>query len=131
MAQLSGVVAVLSVDGLTVIDVRDLGPRPVDVKPGRVLPLVESKPVLTAGQDYGVPTFTIAAEKVTRTWPVVTIEYASLDQAALNAALMEQGSVVRALGLVMFAEINKLRVAGGSAAYTMPQFLAALKAQMR
>ena len=54
-----------------------------------------------------------------------------IDQAALNAALVEPGSVVRALGLVMFAEINKLRIKTGDAAYTMPQFVAALKAKMR
>lgn len=54
-----------------------------------------------------------------------------IDQAALNVALVEPGSVVRALGLVMFAEINKLRVKTGDPAYTMLQFTAALKAKMR
>lgn len=53
------------------------------------------------------------------------------DQERLNAALVEDGSVVRALGLVMFAEINKLRVKGGDTAYTLTQFKNALKAQMR
>lgn len=53
------------------------------------------------------------------------------DQAALNAALTAQGSIVRALGLVMFAEINKLRVKNGDPAYTLAQFVAALQAQMR
>jgi hypothetical protein len=56
---------------------------------------------------------------------------AAFDQDNLNAALVESGSVVRALGLVMFAEINKLRVANGDAAYTLNQFKNALKAQMR
>lgn len=55
----------------------------------------------------------------------------SIDTASLNAALTASGSVVRALGLVMFAEINKLRIKNGDPAYTMAQFLAALKAQMR
>jgi hypothetical protein len=54
-----------------------------------------------------------------------------LDQAALNAALAAPGSVVRALGLVIFAEINKLRVKDGDPVYTMAQFVTALKAQMR
>lgn len=58
-------------------------------------------------------------------------DHAAIDQSALNAALAEPGSVVRALGLVMFGEINKLRVKNGDPAYTMPQFVAALKAQMR
>lgn len=60
-----------------------------------------------------------------------TIDYATIDQTALNAALVEPGSVVRALGLVTFAEINKLRVKNGDTAYTMAQFKAALLAQMR
>lgn len=53
------------------------------------------------------------------------------DQDILNEALIAKGSVVRALGLVMFAEINKLRVKGGDAPYTLAQFRAALVAQMR
>jgi hypothetical protein len=56
---------------------------------------------------------------------------AQKDQDRLNASLVEDGSVVRALGLVMFAEINKLRVKGGDTAYTLTQFKNALKAQMR
>lgn len=54
-----------------------------------------------------------------------------LDQAKLNAALIEPGSVVRALGLVMFDAVNALRVKTGDPAYTMQQFLDALKAKMR
>jgi hypothetical protein len=45
--------------------------------------------------------------------------------------LSQEGSVVRALAEVMLAEINKLRVKGGDAAYTKPQFVSALKAKMR
>jgi hypothetical protein len=55
----------------------------------------------------------------------------AIDTATLNAALVEPGSVVRALGLVMFAEVNKLRVKTGDPVYTMAQFTTALKAQMR
>ena len=62
-------------------------------------------------------------------WQVADLS--AVDTAALNAALVEPGSVVRALGLVMFTEINKLRVKNGDPAYTMAQFTAALKAQMR
>lgn len=54
-----------------------------------------------------------------------------IDQEALNEALVAPGSVTRALGLVMFAEINKLRVKSGDPAYTLNQFKAALLAQMR
>jgi hypothetical protein len=58
-------------------------------------------------------------------------DLSAIDTATLNTALTAQGSVVRALALVMFAEINKLRVKNGDAAYTMAQFTAALKVQMR
>lgn len=53
------------------------------------------------------------------------------DTAAINATLLQDGSIVRALALVMFAEINKLRVLNGDAPYTLAVFKAALKAQMR
>ncbi len=59
------------------------------------------------------------------------IDTSALDTATLNSALTQDGSIFRALGLVMFAEINKLRVLNGDAVYTMSQFQAALKAQMR
>lgn len=65
------------------------------------------------------------------TAPYVAPDPVAMDQAALNAALVEPGSVVRALGLVMFAEINKLRVKNGDPAYTLAQFKTALQAQMR
>lgn len=60
-----------------------------------------------------------------------TVDTSSLDTAALNYALTQNGSVVRALGLVMFDEINKLRVKNGDPVYTMTQFTNALKANMR
>lgn len=58
-------------------------------------------------------------------------DFTAYDTAALNAALTEPGSVVRALGLLTFTEINKLRVKTGDAPYTMNQFLTALRAQIR
>lgn len=59
------------------------------------------------------------------------VDLAAMDIETLNSTLTANGSVVRALGLVMFAEINKLRVKNADPAYTMQQFLDALKAQMR
>lgn len=64
-------------------------------------------------------------------WQPYVPDYSTIDTGALNAALTEPGSVVRALGLVTFQEINKLRVLVGQQAYTMPQFVAALKANIR
>lgn len=63
--------------------------------------------------------------------PVTPVDLFALDTAALNAALAQDGSVVRALAEVMFSEINILRTAAGQAVRTKPQFVAALKAQMR
>lgn len=61
--------------------------------------------------------------------PVADGQSDDMDQ--LNAALAEQGSIVRALAMVMFAEVNKLRVKDGDPAYTLAQFKTALQAQMR
>lgn len=63
--------------------------------------------------------------------PYVPEDTSALDSMVLNNVLVQPGSVVRALGLVMFQEINKLRVKAGLAQYTMDQFIAALKANMR
>jgi len=58
-------------------------------------------------------------------------DLSKIDTDTLNAALAQEGSVVRALAEIMFAEINKLRVKGGDPAYTKAQFVAALKGKMR
>ena len=58
-------------------------------------------------------------------------DFSAIDQAALNSALAQDGSVVRALAEVMFAEINTLRTTAGLAPRTKQQFVTALKAQMR
>lgn len=68
--KLSGLVAVLSEDGQSVEDVRDLGPDEVDVKPGRALPLVNVEPIIPDGYERGEPSYAIAFDKVTRTWAV-------------------------------------------------------------
>lgn len=62
-------------------------------------------------------------------WSV--LDQDSIDTQDLNAQLAAPGSIVRALGLVTFQEINKLRVRAGLAAYTMDQFITALKSNLR
>lgn len=59
------------------------------------------------------------------------VDWDAIDQQQLNEALIDEGSVVRALGLIMFEEINKLRVRAGLVAYTMDQFKTALHNKMR
>ena len=59
------------------------------------------------------------------------IDWDAVDFAEVSAALTRPGSVVRALGLLLLQEINKLRVKNGDAAYTMQQFKDALRAQIR
>jgi hypothetical protein len=66
---------------------------------------------------------------VNNAWSVLDQDVIDLQE--LNAALAAPGSLVRALGLVTFQEINKLRVRAGLTAYTMDQFMAALKANLR
>lgn len=63
--------------------------------------------------------------------PPPPVDLDELDLDAINAVLTEPGSVVRALGLLTFQEINKLRVKAALPQYTMDQFIAALKANMR
>lgn len=58
-------------------------------------------------------------------------DFPKIDADTLNAALAQDGSVVRALAEVMFAEINTLRTTAGLAPRTKLQFVAALQAQMR
>ena len=58
-------------------------------------------------------------------------DYPVLDQAALNAMLAQEGSVVRALALVLLQEINTLRVKATLTPYTQAQLVTALKAKMR
>lgn len=53
------------------------------------------------------------------------------DLAALSRVLAGQGSPIRALAMVVFQEINKLRIANGDPAYTLEQFRAALFREMR
>ena len=52
------------------------------------------------------------------------------DAADLDEVINSTG-VLRAVGLVMFDEINKLRVKNGDPEYTMAQFKSALVAKMR
>lgn len=54
-----------------------------------------------------------------------------IDQATLNDALAQDGSVVRALAFVMLDEINALRTSAGLPPRTNAQLRAALKAKMR
>lgn len=53
------------------------------------------------------------------------------DQERLNAALAEEGSVVRALALVLLQELNTLRAKANLSTYSQAQLVAALKAKMR
>lgn len=63
------------------------------------------------------------------TEPVVDEDQVDLD--TLNAMLSEDGSIVRALAVIIFKEVNKLRLLTLQAPYTMTQFKAALQNEMR
>lgn len=59
------------------------------------------------------------------------IDWDSVDQDELNRVLAEDGSVVRALAVLTFKQINNLRSNAGLSTFTMEQFISALKAEMR
>lgn len=63
--------------------------------------------------------------------PTTPVSPSALDVAELNAMLTSEGSVLRAALMVIFIEVNKLRVKTGDPAYTLAQFKNALTAQMR
>ena len=91
-----------------------------------VVPVVPADKVVTSksvARIGGVVSFTYNTE--------TKLTDSEADIANLNSVLTSDGSVVRALGLIMFDEINKLRVKNGDTAYTMNQFKAALAAKMR
>jgi hypothetical protein len=67
---MNGIVAILNADGNAVVEVRDLGPEPIRVRPERVLPLVEIKPKLEPRQIHGSYADDIQKDRVVRTWTV-------------------------------------------------------------
>lgn len=64
---------------------------------------------------------------------MLTPDVGAMDQATLNAALSAEGSVVRALALVLLQEINTIRqkLPTPLPAYTTNQLIAALRSKMR
>ena len=107
MAKLTGKIAILNAAKTAIVEVRDLGPAGTEVKPEFVRQYVEVRPALGANQVHGGYSELITATVATRTYTVITLDLAAIDLAALNAALTAEGSVVRALGLVLFDAINQ------------------------
>ena len=134
MAQLSGWVVVLASPGAgaAIKRIDYLGTNPVSVKGSIVLPIVEVKPPLNAGEEYGQPTITHDGITATRTWPVtVSKTDTDLDADTLNSELLASGSVFRGLMSVVLDEINLLRTKAGLATRSMAQFKNAIQAKMR
>lgn len=89
--QLSGPVAILAEDGQSVVETRDLGPVPVGVKPGRVLPLIEIRP---EAERLGSFADVIGQESVTRTWSVAELEigdYQAAIETLVDAVARQRG----------------------------------------
>ena len=63
--------------------------------------------------------------------PPQPVNFDALDLENINAALVQPGSVVRGLALVMLDEINALRTQAGLAVRTQTQLRDAIKAKMR
>lgn len=91
---LSGLVAILDENG-GVIETRDLGPDPIAVKPGRVLPLIEDRPALGADQTYGAPTYEVGESEVTARYPIVTVRRL-VPKSVIVARLNEAGKLTAA-----------------------------------
>lgn len=87
--------------------------------------------------------YTAQEEAVADAIEAATLDFATIDQAALNAALAQPGSVVRALALLMLQRINaidaainalntKTALAGNNLPiFTQAQLVTALQALMR
>ena len=71
MSKLSGLVAILTEDLSSVQELKDLGPTPIGVKPGRVLPLEDIEVLAPEGYHLSNEIFTILEDKVIRSWEVV------------------------------------------------------------
>lgn len=129
---MSGKIAILNTALNAVVEIRDLGLQPVETK-SNVRAFSEIIPAIGVDEYLVGYTDNIGAEFVVRTWTKATYDYSAIDQTALNAALIEPGSVLRALVEVMRDEINILRqhAAIGLAPRTAAQVKAALKAKMR
>jgi hypothetical protein len=107
MAELSGRVAILNEDATAVVAIRDLGNVPVPVKGNLCRPFEEIIPEYDPNTEILVHSAdVIAADKVTRTFQKQAIDFETIDQDKLNNALVEDGSVVRALALLILDEFN-------------------------
>lgn len=88
-------------------------------------------PLDPANSDYQAILAALAKGDTIAPYVPPIIDLNAVDIQTINDALTQPGSIVRALGLLTLQEINKLRVLAGQQAYTIPQFTAALKAQIR
>lgn len=114
--QLSGVVAILSEERDRVVEIRDLGPDPVGVKPGRALPLIEVKP---AAERLGAFSDVIGNESVTRTWSVAKPDIRDY-QSAIEAhvdAIARQRDYSSAVSCASYANSTIIAWADEAAAF--------------
>ena len=92
MEKIAGLVAILNDARDGVKEVRDLGPDAVAVKPGAVLPFVEVKPDLGAGEVLDSYSDAIGETEVTRTWSKTTPRRL-LRKSIVQARLIEAGKM--------------------------------------
>lgn len=124
---LSGLVAFIK-DG-QVREIRDLGPNPVGVRPGAVLPVVTSpRPSFDpATQIVEGPIYTIDGDHVTQSWNLRDLtaqEIEARKDAQVDAAFQ------KLLFDVNFDQENRLRALEGKPAITKAQYRNALKAAL-
>lgn len=101
MTMLSGLVAILDADGQPTGEVRDLGPKPVQVKPGKVAPLEDARPALAEDEVFGAATVEVVGGKAVRTY--------SVQKVAPEVSLEERVAVLEA----KIAELAGAKLARG------------------
>lgn len=132
--QMSGKVAILNEAQDKVLEIRNLGPEPIDVKDnGTARPFTEVIPTYNEATERLIGYADVISDTVTRTWTKAAIDFVLEDGNKMNAELVEPGSILRAVIAVMRDEINTLRTHAAIAlpARTVAQVTAALKAKMR
>lgn len=109
--------------------------RPTWISAEGWLPVVDARPQYdpntTSLARRPVGEWDVGAGSVSVTYTATPIDIGAMDQARLNAALAAEGSVVRALALVLLQEINTLRQKASLPQYTQAQLVATLKSRMR
>jgi hypothetical protein len=107
--ELSGLVVILDEDK-NIVEVRDLGDKPVSVKSDIVFPLSDVKEPLNKNEIYGEPTITISDGVAWRKWPVVKLGPVNFPLTArqLRLGLLASGFSIAVIEANLPDEVSKV-----------------------